>query len=656
MHNTSRTSRFTISRLRQRLKIEDHDDLSRIPPHLVDGIVSNGNAHMELGNRSMAENGEEKNREHDDKKKKKRLLGGIKTMPFILANEVCDRFATTGFYANMITYLTQQLNLPLVKASNTLTNFGGTISVTPLIGALIADSYAGRFWTITVGSVIYELGLVSMTLSAVLPHLRPPPCPTQVNCKEASSTQLWFLYISLLLTSLGTGGIRPNVVTFAADQIDMSKSSVQSRSWNFFNWYYFCMGLSTLTALTVVVYIQDNVGWGWGLGIPTIVFALSILAFVFGAPLYNKLKPGGSPLVRLAQVIVAAVKKRKSVVPEDSKLLYENRELDAAISVHGRLLHTNQFKWLDKAAIVTESEAIGTNPPNLWKLATVHRVEELKSIVRMLPIWAAGILLVTAGSHQYSFVIQQARTMDRHLSHSFQIPPASLSIFGILTMLIGLALYERLFVPFARRFTGNPSGISCLQRMGIGFMVNIIATVVSALIEIKRKAVAAEHNLLDDPQAVIPISVFWLMPQFCLHGVAEVFMSVGHLEFLYDQSPESMRSTAAALYWMAISMGNYIGTLLVSLVHKYTGSENNWLPDWNLNRGRLEYYFLLVSGIQVINLVYYVICAWFYTYKPIEEITIKEEQDDEEDKIPHKRLSDANRNGDVELAINRESE
>jgi dipeptide/tripeptide permease len=57
----------------------------------------------------------------------------------------------------MITYLTQELNMPLVQASNTLTNFGGTASFTPLIGALIADSFAGRFWTIMAGSIIYEI-------------------------------------------------------------------------------------------------------------------------------------------------------------------------------------------------------------------------------------------------------------------------------------------------------------------------------------------------------------------------------------------------------------------------------------------------------------------------------------------------------------------
>lgn len=176
----------------------------------------------------------------------------------------------------------------------------------------------------------------------MLPSLHPPPCPTQVNCKEASNSQLWVLYMSLLLTALGTGGIRPCVVTFAADQFDMSKSKVTSRK--FFNWYYFCMAAATLTALTVVVYVQDNVGWGWGLGIPTVAMAVSIVAFVVGSHLYVKLKPGGSPLTRLAQVIVAAVKKRKAAVPADPATLYENKELDSDLCVQGKLLHTQQFK------------------------------------------------------------------------------------------------------------------------------------------------------------------------------------------------------------------------------------------------------------------------------------------------------------------------
>ncbi|KAF3613351.1 Protein NRT1/ PTR FAMILY 3.1 [Capsicum annuum] len=578
----------------------------------------------EVMNRAEQEVVVQENGEKEEEKKietEKRKLGGMRTMPFILANEVCDRFVGAGFHSNLITYLTQVLNVPLVRASNTLANFSGVSNFTPLIGAIVADTFAGRFWTIIVGSIIYEMGLVSITVSAIMPQLRPPPCPTQENCEEASSSQLWVLYTCLLLTSLGTGCLRPCLVTFAADQLDMRKSKVESRRWNFYNLFYFCVTMATLTALTVVVYIQDNVNWGWGLGLLTIAIALSVIAFVVGSPFYRKVEPGGSPFIRLTQVIVASVKKRKVAVPVDASLLYKNKELDSAISHDGRLLHTNQFKWIDRAAVVTDSDMKVSSQPNLWRLATVHRTEELKCILRMLPIWTAGILHFASHSHVGSFTIQQARSMDRHLSHNFQIPPASMSIFSVLTVLIGLVLYERFFIPFARQFTGHKSGITCLQRMGIGVAVNILATATSALAEIKRKKVAAGHNLLDHPMAVIPISVFWLVPQYCLHGIAEVFMSVGHLEFLIEQFPESMRSTGAALNSLASSFGSYLGTFVVTLVHSNTGKERNWLPDRNLNKGRLENFYWLMAGVQVINFVYYLICASLYTYKPLEEYT-----------------------------------
>ena len=150
--------------------------------------------------------------------------------------------------------------------------------------------------------------------------------------------------------------------------------------------------------------------------------------------------------------------------------------------------------------------------------------------------------------------------------------------------------------------------------MGIGFVISTIATLVAGFIEVKRKKAAWAHGLVDHSQATIPISVFWLVPQYSLHGMAEAFMSIGHLEFFYDQAPESMRSTAMALFWTAISAGNYVSTLLVTLVHKFT----SWLPDNNLNKGKLENFYWLITLLQVFNLIYYIFCAKFYTYKPIQ--------------------------------------
>lgn len=229
-----------------------------------------------------------------------------------------------------------------------------------------------------------------------------------------------------------------------------------------------------------------------------------------------------------------------------------------------------------------------------------------------------------AYSHQSSFTLMQARTMDRHLvkNSSFEIPPASMGVFDVLATIVTIALYDRVFVPFAYRITKNPAGITCLQRIGVGFLISICATFVASFVEIKRKQVARDYNLLDKPTHMIPISVFWLIPQYSLHGVAQAFFQVGKLEFIYDQSPESMKSSALALYWTANGLGQYAGTFLVTVVHKYTADRNgrNWLPDRNLNKGRLQYYYMLVTGIQVVNLVYYYVCAWFYTYKPVEEI------------------------------------
>jgi dipeptide/tripeptide permease len=280
----------------------------------------------------------------------------------VAANDICDRFATAGFGANMITYLTQQLHLPLVEASNTLTNFGGTSSLTPILGALAADAFAGRFWTIVAGSVFYQLGMLGLVLSALVSSLRPPPCssaPGSPACRRASGWQLAVLYLSLLCTSLGSGGLRPCVVAFGTDQFDQEPpepqqgqqkhssaevaEAVAGRKRRYFNLYFFTMGIAALLALTVVVYIQDNVGWGWGFGIPAVAMFVSIVVFAVGYPLYVRLKPGGSPFKRLAQVAVAAFKKRKVTVPEDLGMLYQEKELDALIATNGRLLHTNQL-------------------------------------------------------------------------------------------------------------------------------------------------------------------------------------------------------------------------------------------------------------------------------------------------------------------------
>ncbi|WVZ23220.1 hypothetical protein V8G54_001764 [Vigna mungo] len=72
-------------------------------------------------------------------------------------NECCERLAYYGIATNLVTYLTQKLHQGNVSAARNVTTWQGTCYLTPLIGAVLADAYWGRYWTIAVFSTIYVL-------------------------------------------------------------------------------------------------------------------------------------------------------------------------------------------------------------------------------------------------------------------------------------------------------------------------------------------------------------------------------------------------------------------------------------------------------------------------------------------------------------------
>jgi hypothetical protein len=69
--------------------------------------------------------------------------------------ELFERMAYYGIASNLVMYMTRNLHQGIVEASNNVTNWSGTVFLTPLIGAVIADAYLGRYWTFVAGSAIY---------------------------------------------------------------------------------------------------------------------------------------------------------------------------------------------------------------------------------------------------------------------------------------------------------------------------------------------------------------------------------------------------------------------------------------------------------------------------------------------------------------------
>jgi len=244
----------------------------------------------------------------------------------------------------------------------------------------------------------------------------------------------------------------------------------------------------------------------------------------------------------------------------------------------------------------------------------VTQVEELKILIRMFPIWAAGIFFSSVYAQMSTLFVEQGTMMNTTIG-SFKLSPASLSTFEVASVVLWVPVYDRILVPIAKKVTGKKRGISVFQRIGIGLFISGLCMLAAAVLEIKRLQLARELDLVDKPVAV-PLSVLWQIPQYLILGAAEIFAFVGQLEFFYEESPDAMRTLCGALPLLNFSLGNYLSSFILTIVTYFTtqGGRLGWIPD-NLNKGHLDYYFLLLSGLSLLNMLVFIVAAKIYKPK-----------------------------------------
>ncbi|KAI3678787.1 hypothetical protein L6452_38090 [Arctium lappa] len=531
---------------------------------------------------------------------------------FMLGYEVCERMAYYGISTNLVLYLTRELHEGTVKSSNNVTNWVGTVWMTPLLGAYIADTYLGRYWTFMVASVIYLLGMCLLTLVVSLSSLKPPSCGKHVSyldCdKRASSFQIGIFYCALYIIAIGTGGTKPNISTMGADQFDDFEPKERAQKLTFFNWWMFSIFFGTLFSNTFLVYIQDNVGWGLGYGIPTLALLVAIIAFIFGTPIYRHKPRAESPFTRMAKVLVATARKRNAVVPVDPKELYELTLDEYSNPGKYKVDHSCSLRFLDKAAVKIEE------PASEWKLCPVTHVEQTKQMVKMIPILCATFIPSILVAQTHTFFIKQGTTLIQSMGPHFEIPPACLSVFLTISMLISIAVYDRLFVPMVRKYTKNPRGITLLQRMGIGIILHIVTMIVASFVERRRLSVARDHGIVGEKQ-IVPLRIFILLPQFVLMGIADCFLEVAKLEFFYDQAPEGMKSLGTAYFTTSLGVGFFLSSFILSTVANVTkkNGHGGWIRN-NLNESRLDYYFAFFVVLSFVNFLFFLVVAKNFDY------------------------------------------
>ncbi|PIA62458.1 hypothetical protein AQUCO_00200461v1 [Aquilegia coerulea] len=514
---------------------------------------------------------------HDVEKVDKQKINyrGVKAMPYILGNETFEKLGTIGTSSNMVVYLTTVFNMKSVSATTLVAVFSGTANIAPLIGAFLSDAYFGRFKTLGFASISSLMGMFVITLTAAISKLHPPHCgPEDIgHCIGPTIWQLAFL-------------------------------------------------------LCGFVFLISNINWAIGFAIPTFLMFLAVALFFMGSRIYVKVKPEGSPLTGVVQVFVAANKKRRLKLPESPHLsLFNYHPTD---SINANLPYTDQFRFLDKAAIITPED--GVNPDGSavdpWRLCGMQQVEEVKCIMRILPIWVSGIVYYTTIVHTHTYAVLQALQSDRHLGgNNFEVPAASYIVFSMIGLTIWIPIYDRLIVPTLRKFTGKEGGISLLERVAIGFVLSVTTMLVSAIVETQRRNYALTRPTLGITSkggAISSLPGLWLAPQLILAGLTEAFGSIGQVEFYYKQFPENMRTIAGSFFYCTMAGANYLCGFLVSLIHRVTAKSptGNWLPE-DLNKGRLDYFYYLFVALGILNFAYFLVCARWYRYKGTGGVAIE---------------------------------
>ncbi|EEF50356.1 Nitrate/chlorate transporter, putative [Ricinus communis] len=274
----------------------------------------------------------------------------------------------------MVVFSKSVLRQTNVEVANTFSRWMRTTYLFSLMSAFLSDSYMGRYLTC-------HIPALSFSTHRFL--LKPHGCGTiGVLCEPHAPIEVAMFYLSIYLIALGSGSPEPALATFGADQFDEEDPMENRSKKTFYSYFYVAINLGSLIAETVLVY-AENIGY-WVLGF-WICVACAVVAYVLllsGSFKYRHFKPSGNPISRFCQVMVASFRKMKLEGHPNGEGLYEIAGNEGEINGTRKILHTDDFKFPDRATIITAMDMQDQSKlPNPWRLCAISQVEEIPQYI-----------------------------------------------------------------------------------------------------------------------------------------------------------------------------------------------------------------------------------------------------------------------------------
>ncbi|CAN1726124.1 Protein NRT1/ PTR FAMILY 5.8 [Linum perenne] len=209
-------------------------------------------------------------------------------------------------------------------------------------------------------------------------------------------------------------------------------------------------------------------------------------------------------------------------------------------------------------------------------------------------------------------------TMERSIgmnSTRFMIPPATLQSSITISIILLMPLYDRILIPMSRFVTRSEKGM----------FLSVISMIIAALVEEKRLVISRGQT---DGSSNVPMKIFWLLPQYILLGISDIFTVVGMQEFFYGEVPVKLRTLGIALYTSVFGVGSFMSAMLISLVEVFASwrKEKSWFSD-DMKEARLDKYYWLLAILSSLSFVLYLILCKFYRRKSDYEQVVQDEDE-----------------------------
>ncbi|GFX16869.1 solute carrier family 15 member 2 [Trichonephila clavipes] len=373
----------------------------------------------------------EKSKKGEDESKKGQDKNKIpKGAFFIFAYEFCERFNFYGLSAIQTMFLFRELDFDESTSVKIYHGVEVIAYLMPIFGAILADTWLGKFRAIVYLSIVYGCGNIILAIGSI---------PTQLIVMRAISL------IGLFTLSVGTGGIKPCVSSFGGDQFSDEQEEMRHQ---FFSAFYFAINSGSLISTALTPVLREVVTCFGGTScfplaylVTTSIYIIGFILFIIGKTFYVRNPAEGSVLVSFCSCIGHAVYRRATVKDEKR----ENC-LDYADDKYEKSLIT-----------------------------------DIKSVLRILYMYIPLPLFWALWEQQGSRWVLQGSKMDGEIQGHF-IQPDQMILLNPLLILILIPILNWVIYPFLGKLNlfNTP-----LQRMTLGGLLVACSYLIAAFISLK---------------------------------------------------------------------------------------------------------------------------------------------------------------------------